>query len=125
MTEASLDKKTLLELKNSRSLAVENLAFYNCLYDDLKEGPSRDAIGSAMAQKQSFIGAIDAILKNHDIDPIEPEKYQAANDCQDTLNIEVGHHLKQEEAFQKALSDCFIIIFIIFSYSFTFLDTSK
>ncbi len=106
MTDANLDKQTLGRLKTCRSVALDNLWFYNCLYDDMGACTDRERIGRAMAQKQSFIGAVDAILANHGIDLKKPET-DPANDCRDMpQQISPGDHLEQETGFHHALQDC-------------------
>lgn len=101
MTDAVLSPDVLKCLELCRSTAVENLAFYECLYDSLQDSNDRDAIGQAMVQKQSFLGAMDAIFNNHGM-TYHGEK--AANDCNEVLDITArGEHLNQEKSFQNAL----------------------
>ena len=107
MTEAVLKPRALRELRSSSIVALENLEFYKRLYDDMEVTPERDAIGQAMAQKQSYIGAIEAILNNHEISipdrPISP----AANDSKNVLrDTDTGEHLSQEERFAVAVMAC-------------------
>ena len=107
MVEASLTTKTLNRLRESRRVALDNLKFYECLYDDMEDSPDRTSIGQAMAQKQSYIGAVDAILKNHDISVLDTPLNPPANDCADLLGeVEMGDHLAQEERFCNVLLSC-------------------
>ena len=107
MTEAPLGPKALKSLRASRGVALDNLRFYECLYDDLEEGVERDKIGRAMAQKQSFIGAVDAILNNHDVSAPQSPAITPVNNCGDILkDIETGEHLRHEERFFSALQGC-------------------
>jgi len=107
VVEASLTTKTLNRLRESRRVALDNLKFYECLYDDMEDSPDRTSIGQAMAQKQSYIGAVDAILKNHDISVLDTPLNPPANDCADLLGeVEMGDHLAQEERFCNVLLSC-------------------
>jgi len=100
VVEASLTTKTLNRLRESRRVALDNLKFYECLYYDMEDSPDRTSIGQAMAQKQSYIGAVDAILKNHDISVLDTPLNPPANDCTDILSgVEMGDHLAQEERY--------------------------
>ena len=107
MAEASLTPNTLNKLRESRRVALDNLKFYECLYDDMEDSPDRTSIGQAMAQKQSYIGAVDAILKNHDVSVLDVPLTPPANDCKDILSeVEVGEHLAQEQRFYNVLLSC-------------------
>ena len=111
MTEATLTPGALESLRLSRGVALENLRFYECLYDDLEDTVERDKIGRAMAQKQSFIGAIDAILKNHDVSVPQSPPITPVSDCGDILkDIETGEHLEHEERFCSAVQSCMAVI---------------
>lgn len=111
MTDATLTPEALESLRLSRGVALENLRFYECLYDDLEDTVERDKIGRAMAQKQSFIGAVDAILKNHDVSVPRPPSITPVSDCEDILkDIETGEHLEHEERFCSAVEACINVI---------------
>lgn len=108
MTEAPLTSESLNCLKVCRGVAIDNLRFYEKIYDGLGEGTTeRDSIGRAMAQKQSFIGAVDAILSNHDIEmSIVPVTTPADGNADILGGVEPGEHLEQEERFCSALQSC-------------------
>ena len=108
MTQAPLTSETLSCLKLCRGVAIDNLRFYEKLYDGLDEDTTeRDSIGQALAQKQSFIGAANAILNNHDIDVASVPLTEPLDCDGDVLKeIETGEHLKQEERFCSALQSC-------------------
>jgi len=107
MTEALLTPIALSKLKKSRSVALENLKFYECLYDGLDESSERETIGQAMAQKQSYIGAVAAILKNHEVIVSDsPAAAPSGVDKETSAEIETGEHLIQEEHFTSAIKSC-------------------
>ena len=107
MTTARLPDVALKKLKASHSIAVGNLEFYTCLYDALDNAPEREHVGQAMAQKQSFMGAVEAILQNHGVDVLDNSKPLAGDDCDSILeDPELGEHLVQEDMFSKALEGC-------------------
>lgn len=111
MTKANLENEVLDKLKTCRSIALDNLKFYECLYDSLEDSSERDNIGRAMAQKHSFVGAVDAILNNHAIDVPDTSITAPANDCRDVLkDIETGEHLEQEERFYGAVQACIHVV---------------
>lgn len=97
----------LRKLKASRLVAMDNLEFYELLYDDMEDTVERDNIGRAMAQKQSYIGAIEAILKNHEISVLGRTISALADDEGDVLqDTEAGEHLTQEERFYASVQAC-------------------
>ena len=107
MTEPFLSPLGLNKFEKSRDVAIENLTFYACLFDSLEEGLERDSIGQAMAQKQAFIGAVEAILTNHEVSFSEAPPAKAANDCSKVLgDIDLGDHLAQETKFHAAVKGC-------------------
>ena len=107
MVDATLSLRTLRALKMCRLVALDNLSFYEGAYYATDPGPDKDAIGRAMAQKQAFLSAIDAIMMNHGVDLKNHTRSSAANDYNDdSIWTEVGEHLKQEEKFQDALLNC-------------------
>lgn len=108
MTEADLTTKTLNALEDCRSTALNNISFYESFYDELDDGPDKDVMGRVMAQKQSFVGAVDAVLSNHEINSDETQQNKPANDCDSIIECgsELGQHLKQEVKFQAALEKC-------------------
>ena len=107
MTEATLTPKALESLRVCRGVALDNLRFYECLYDDLEQTLERDKIGRAMAQKQSFIGAVDAILNNHDVAVPQSPTITPINEYGNILkDIETGDHLELEERFCATVQIC-------------------
>ncbi|WP_026941792.1 hypothetical protein [Hellea balneolensis] len=86
---------------------MENLEFYSCLYDGLDNTSEKDHVGQAMAQKQSFIGAVEAILQNHGINLSAGNNSSDEEDCEDVLqDPELGEHLIQENRFSEAVKSC-------------------
>jgi len=64
-----------------------------------------------MVQKQSFIGAVEAILKNHGLEISELERSDLENDCDEILqDPELGEHLTQERRFSQVLKSCIAMI---------------
>lgn len=108
MTDADLTTKTLNALEDCRLTALDNISFYESFYDALEDGSDKEVMGRVMAQKQSFVGAVDAVLSNHEINPDEPLQNMPANDCDNIIenSSELGQHLKQEAKFQAALAKC-------------------
>lgn len=107
MTEATLKTETLDCLIECRDIALNNLKFYEGLYDDLKDTVERDNIGSAMEQKHAFIGAVTAILKNHDVVVARAEfRPSDVNSGDGAKDIVAGQHLVLEERFYSALETC-------------------
>lgn len=61
----------------------------------------------AMTQKEAFLGAIDAILNNHNVSVANGRWQDAEYSCDDIMSAEnSGYHLEQEEAFQTAIQGC-------------------
>jgi hypothetical protein len=109
MSDAGLNRNILDALGVCRLTAEENLLFYQGYYDATDDGPDRETIGRVMAQKQSFIDAIDAVLSNHEIDCAKLKHLEAANDCLSADLDEIaslGQHLNQEASFQQAVEHC-------------------
>lgn len=111
MTSPSLTDNALSKLQLARDIAIENLEFYTCLYDGLEKVSEKEHLGQAMVQKQSFIGAVEAILKNHGLEISELERSDLENDCDEILqDPELGEHLSQEHRFSQVLESCIAII---------------
>lgn len=110
MTEAALKPKALSKLKASYTAALDNLDFYKRLYDEMADMPERDAIGQTMAQKQSYIEAVEAILKNHEVFVLKrPISLRASDTACVVKDTEAGEYLVQEDRFyatvQEAISE--------------------
>lgn len=107
MTDPNLGNQTLSALEACRVIALENIAFYKRVYDDIKKSPDRDAMGRAMGQKHSFVGSVEAILTNHGISFENTNALKPANDCNQTLRSpHSGRYLEREEAFKMSLENC-------------------
>jgi len=95
-------------LARCRSVARENLIYYETIFESIKEGPDKDMIGRALAQKQDFISAVDVVLNAYEVDESQTQVTWAANDhsYSEIINCEDLRLLKQEELFKDTLSQC-------------------
>ena len=107
MAQPTLTAQTLNCLVASRDIALDNVRFYERLYDDLEDTVERDNIGRAMAQKHSFIGAVEAILTNHDM-AVDKVSITPTRESRDGVLecIDSGEHLLHEERFYASLESC-------------------
>jgi len=61
-----LESSDLAFLIECRRVALENLNFYEPIYDQVPRDDDRAIIGGAMAQKRAFIEATEAIISSQD-----------------------------------------------------------
>jgi hypothetical protein len=106
MTSDTISPRHLSHLALCRLIARENLDYYEGVFESLSNGPDRDMIGRAMAQKQDFISAADVLLNAHESEAAQAQTSQAANDHRRTSAEDGLRHLEHEEHFKDALSEC-------------------
>ena len=109
MADRSLKIRTLESLALCRSIAQDNLNYYEGIFDAINGGADRDLIGRAMAQKQDFISAVDVILKKHKNTEAQIHIGVVANDRKDIIDerhLADIRQLEHEELFEEALAKC-------------------
>lgn len=109
MSQDRLSLDILRQIDKCALIAHDNLVYYENVYDVLEDSDDRDIIGQAMAQKRSFVDAMQVVLKSHDyIATTAPNNSQAAKTCSD--NAEQSQYIVQEDSFTAAMSECLTLI---------------
>lgn len=130
MTQDRLSQNILRQIDKCSVIACKNLAFYENIYDVLIESDDRDIIGQAMAQKRSFVDAMQTILKSHhyaatpisynDNSNIKCGENDRAGSDKAHLNkplsgvpehAEQSQYIVEEELFTAAVSECLTLTF--------------
>lgn len=108
MTRAPLSAESLVGLTICRGVAIASFNLYEEIYDQLDEDTvERESVGRAMAQKTSFIGAVDAILSNHTEEVPKTPVFKPGYHGNSILDeVSPGEHLAQERRFLDALNHC-------------------
>ncbi len=108
MSDKNSNRQVINSLARCRSVARENLNFYEAIFESIKDGSDRDMIGRAMAQKQDFISAVDVVLNSYEIEKSRKQASVAANDHShsEIKTSEDIRQLEQEVLFKDALSHC-------------------
>lgn len=109
MSQDRLSLDILRQIDKCSLIASRNLVYYENVYDKLEDSDDRDIIGQAMAQKRSFVDAMQVVLNSHDY-PATTAPNNRQTDETGADYTRQSQYIVQEDLFTSAMSECLTLI---------------